>query len=397
MISVSEAEKLIFQIKLTLKTELVPLSDAIGRVLAEDVSADRPFPPFDRVAMDGITVGEGSFQEGDRFEVKGIQAAGAPTTELTAQAMEVMTGAILPVGGGSVIPYEHLSWEETEGCHVAILQQPCKAGQNIHRKGSDRPKGDLLIAAGRKISSPEIATLATVGKAEVRVQARPKVAIVSTGDELVEVAAMPLPHQIRKSNSPMLVARLAELGIEAQAYHLNDDRELLKDGLEKLMQQYEVLLFTGGVSMGKFDFVPEVLDAVGVRKSFHKVKQRPGKPFWFGAWDSGVVFALPGNPVSSFFCFERYFIPWFYQQQGRDFRPLRVRLSSEVVFKPALTRFLEVSVRQNAEGIFEAAPRKGGGSGDLAKLNEVDGFIELPAAETTFHEGTFFDFYGFRQ
>ncbi len=265
----------------------------------------------------------------------------------------------------------------------------------------DRKQNDLLIVKNTVISSAEIGVLATVGKAKVKVAKQPKVMIVSTGDELVEVNEIPLNHQIRKSNVYTLVALLKKLKIDSNTAHINDDRSILKQKIKSFLVDYDVLLFSGAVSKGKFDFLPEIFEELGVEKLFHKVKQRPGKPFWFGTIGAfgidneksgeenniSTIFAFPGNPVSTFVGCLKYFYPWFQKSTGINHKNLdKAILSEDFSFNPELTYFLQVSLK-NENGKLIATPIKGKGSGDLANLVDVDGFLELSVNKTEFKKG----------
>ncbi len=213
MLSVVQAEKIIFENTLQLPVETVGLESALGRILRENITADRDFPPFDRVTMDGVAICHAAFAAGRRqFAVQGIQAAGQAQQALSdpEACLEVMTGAMLPEDADAVIRYEDL--EITDGL-ATVCCEKVESGQNIHVCGSDRRAGELLTPAGRKIGPAEIATAATVGKTRLQLSARPKTAIVSTGDELEDIAAAPLPHQIRRSNVYAVQALLAAGGL----------------------------------------------------------------------------------------------------------------------------------------------------------------------------------------
>jgi len=267
-----------------------------------------------------------------------------------------------------------------------------------------------LISENKIITAAEIGVLATVGKSEVVVEKQPKVMIISTGDELVEVAETPEIYQIRRSNVYSLVSLLKELSISADTAHLPDDKESLKSSISKYLESYDVLLFSGAVSKGKFDYIPEVLDELGVEKLFHKVKQRPGKPFWFGQRASfegseqrssqnkkqTTIFAFPGNPVSTYVNCLKYFYPWYAKSIGVSSEKLEyARLESDVVFNPKMTYFLQVKL-ENRLGELIAIPFSGNGSGDLANLAEADAFIELPAETTEFSKGNVYPILRYR-
>lgn len=412
MIAVEEALTIILNQSQDFGIEEIPFLKSLDHVLKENIVADRDFPPFDRVSMDGIAIKFKCYsKENTAFPIENIQAAGAEQLALqnNQNCIEVMTGAVLPKNTDTVIPYELL--EIKEG-HAIITSKTINQGQNIHKKGMDRKENDILIYANTIISSAEIGVLATVGKVTVKVAKNPKVMIVSTGDELVEVDQKPLNHQIRKSNVYTLVALLQELKIKVKTTHINDDRAVLKEKIVSFLEQYDVLLFSGAVSKGKFDFLPEIFEELDVKKGFHKVMQRPGKPFWFGTigpfgcGNSGgkrdeennktTIFAFPGNPVSTFVGCLKYFYPWFQKSIGIYYGNCdKAILSEDFTFKPELTYFLQVSLK-NENGKLMATPKKGKGSGDLANLADAYGFLEIPAGRTEFKKGEVFPFIKYR-
>jgi molybdopterin molybdotransferase len=224
----------------------------------------------------------------------------------------------------------------------------------------------------------------------VKVAKQPKVMVVSTGNELVEVDEIPADHQIRRSNVFALVSLLKKLNINAETAHILDDKSALKTRIDSFLNDYDVLIFSGAVSKGKFDFIPEVLAELGVEKLFHQVKQRPGKPFWFGKKARKVVFAFPGNPVSTFVSCLKYFTPWYQKSVGLNVdTQQKAILSEDFYFKPNLTYFLQVKLHQN-NGILYASPAAGKGSGDLANLVDADAFLELPDDRSNFEKGELF-------
>lgn len=369
--------------------ESVSLEAALGRFLREDVYADRDFPPFDRVSMDGIALRYAAYAEGRRhFEIRGRQAAGQPPLRLEASeaCLEVMTGAVMPEGADTVLRYEDLVIEDI----VAICAElPVKRGQNIHIRASDQRAGDLLLGIGTRIRPAEISIAATVGRPQLLVAAQPRLAVVSTGDELVEIHKTPLPHQIRRSNAHTVAALLRErLGVAATLFHFPDDVAALESGIGDILQRFDVVVCSGAVSAGKHDHLPEVLARLGVEKRFHQVAQRPGKPLWFGTKAEKTVFALPGNPVSTFVCTCCYVLPFLERAfTGQQSQSRYAVLAESVTFLPRLTCFLPVAIRFDAQGRVTAIPCKGQGSGDLANLRHADGFLELPAERDHFEAG----------
>jgi len=399
MHTVSAAEKIILNHAPDPCWEKVPLSDILGRILGEDLLADRDFPPFDRVTMDGVAIRYEEFAQGRRnFAIEGIQAAGSPQQKLSdpAGCIEVMTGAMLPDETDTVIQYEQLKMENGA---VTILSESVNFRQNIHFKGIDRKAKDCIVCKGKKIGPAEIATAATIGKSVLQVARLPRTAIISTGDELVKVEETPLPHQIRSSNVFAIQALLQEqYGIKSRLFHYPDNREAIQAGLSEIFNSFDLVVLSGAVSEGKYDFVPQILQALGVEKCFHKVSQRPGKPFWFGALPGkAVVFALPGNPVSAFMCACRYLLPFLSHSLAESRRdPEMAMLMEKVTFNPALTYFLPVRLKLGADGVLQAYPLPGQGSGDLANLNDADGFLELPLDSDVFLPESVFPLHRYR-
>ncbi|MBK7936757.1 MAG: molybdopterin molybdotransferase MoeA [Lewinellaceae bacterium] len=411
MISVSEAEQIVLSHCKDFGVETVPFLAARGRVLAENIAADRDLPPYNRVTMDGIAIRFADYEAGcRRFAIAATQAAGSPPPDLpplptphssflihhsslitphSSFAIEVMTGAALSTSADTVVPYGNL--------HIAdgvaqIAAEPVRKGQNIHVQGTDRRQGEIVIAAGQVIGPAQIGMAAALGKSEVRVKKLPRVAVLSSGDELVDVADTPSPYQIRRSNIYSTHAALQRYGIDATMLHLPDDPELIRREVARCQAGFDVLLLSGGVSMGKFDYIPKVLEETGVHLRFHKVRQRPGKPFWFGTFgERGLVFALPGNPVSTFMCLHRYVLPWLEASLGfPPESPEFAVLAKPARFEPPLTCFLQVKLTRDHEARLWAEPLEGHGSGDFANLLDADAFLELPMEKTEFAAGEVF-------
>ena len=402
MNTVEQADAILHQNLFCAPAHSVPLAKSLGHTLRETLYADRDFPHFDRATMDGIAIPFTAFANGERhFRILGTQAAGMPRLNLadlsdqnTPACIEIMTGAMLPFGTDTVLRYEdlHLS----DGLATIQIEQ-VHLGQNIHYQGIDRKKGDVLIPIGRRITAAEIGTAATIGKVRLLVSRAPRTAIISTGDELVAVGDTPLEHQIRRSNVFSLQALLTGLCTESDLFHFPDDEKIIHEGLQDVLARYELVVLSGAVSAGKFDYVPKVLADLGVEKQFHQVAQRPGKPFWFGRSDIGtVVFALPGNPVSTFLCACRYVLPWLRESLGLVAEPaVFAILDNDITFKPDLTYFVPVKTRQQ-QGVLFAQTFAGHGSGDLANLNDADGFLELPRAQNVFAAGGAYRFWRYR-
>ncbi len=396
MITVHEAYQAVIEKALPAAIESVHFMKSRGRVLRESIISDRDLPPFDRVMMDGIAIRYAAFQEGIRaFKIQEVQAAGAPRSSLKAKdgCIEIMTGAVLPEHADSVIRYEDVIIDHG----IANIQiEAIKPSQNVHLQGTDRKRGTEVLIPGTIIGAAEIGVFASLGVDQVKVSRNPTCTIISTGDELVEVNEIPLAHQIRRSNVFMLQSQMESFGIIAEQIHLLDNQDHIKFQVEKLLKKQDLLIISGGVSKGKYDYLPTVLTDLGVQKIFHKVKQRPGKPFWFGKHPSGVlVFALPGNPVSSLVCLVKYVHQYLYNHLKAKSTSPKAILTSQIIFKPDLDYFLPVKVDYSGAQI-EAIPQPGQGSGDFANLVNADGFLHLPRGQEQFNKGEIYPLHLYR-
>lgn len=389
MITVNEARAIIQSKVVQFGTESIDTKEALGRILQQDIKTDRPLPPYHRVTMDGIAIRFDSYQSGKtQFKIEGVAAAGSAQYTLMGDdhCLEVMTGAVLPKNTDTVIRYEDVDIKD----QLAVLHDiKVTNQQNVHFQGSDRSEGQTVVKSGTIISPIEIGIAASTGHSTLVVSKHPKVAIISTGDELVNIEDSPEPYQIRRSNVHMIQTALADLLISSTRYHLLDNYDEVVSSLKDLVQKYDVLILSGGVSKGKFDFLPKALDDLRVSKLFHKIKQRPGKPFWFGELEGQcTVFALPGNPVSSFMCTLNYILPWFStslrRQASQDTYAI---LSADIHFKPDLTYYPIVKVKSNERGALLAEPINNNGSGDFASLADGNAFLELPRGQNLYKKG----------
>src|SRR3569833_1752036 len=382
MLSPSQADELIGQHLTCLPIESLPLAQCADAVLRENIYAERDAPPFDRVAMDGIAMDSATVQQDNRrLRIQATQAAGDPPLSLATAGgcIEVMTGAVVPTGWDSVIPVEQITVRSSAA--EVRPDAPVEQWQNIHRRGADTRQGALLLSAGARLRAPEVAIAASAGMARVRVSSQPMLAVSSTGNELAEPGEPILPHQIRRSNAYSIVAALRKHGFQRVADdHILDDVPELRRRLKFHLETHDVLVLSGGVSMGKLDFVPRVLDELGVQTVFHKLAQRPGKPMWFGVASSGAtVFALPGNPVSTCVCLSRYVFPALYTAMGQDPVPAeKMALGGEVANTTDLTLFMPIRIEVDDWGHTWTIPRPTNGSGDFTTLAGTDGFVEQP-------------------
>jgi molybdopterin molybdotransferase len=391
MIDTHEAEAAILSRMPRARVQEEPLDATTGRVLAEAVFAERDQPPFDRVMMDGIAIAFRDWTSGTRrFIAVGTQAAGAPAlcVEHRGECVEVMTGAMLPAGTDTIIPVERV---RVVNATVEVEPDaPVVERQFVHARGSDCRQGTELLRAGALIGTAEMAVLASAGRPRVRVAEPPRVAVISTGDELVDVDEPIAPFQIRSCNDRAIEASLQGRGLgSVTRVRLADDERLMLEEIGRLHAQHDALILSGGVSMGQFDFVPRVLDQLGVELVFHKIRQRPGRPMAFGMTAQGkAVFALPGNPVSALVCLTRYVVPALRGSLGlRAAPPEWAVLASEIELASDLTYFVPVRLHASERGVLEAEPRPTNTSGDFITLAGTDGFVELPRGRARYAKG----------
>jgi molybdopterin molybdotransferase len=394
MLTPAAAARLILENTAPFPSEDCPLAAAHGRVLRAEIRADRDLPPFDRVTLDGYALRAAALAAGGRaFRVEAVQAAGMRAFRLGAApdaCIEIMTGAVVPEGADCIVPYEDTT---RDGATMTITGrvQTFTPGHAIHARGSDHRAGEIIVRPGVRLTGREIAVAAACGCATVAVSHRPKIAVISTGDELVDIGAAVAPHQIRRSNDLAIRATLDAAGYPgAERFHLRDVRHEIEHRLWHILAEFDVVLVTGGVSKGKFDYLPAELDRLGVKKIFQGVAQRPGKPLWFGVSARRTpVFALPGNPVSAFTCLHRYVLPALAHASGRAPAPAPlVALAQPFTFKPALACLLPVKLARGPRAEVLATPDASNTSGDFAGLIGSDGFVELPAEPTDFPAGT---------
>ncbi len=356
--------------------ETVRLDDALGRVLASVVTADRDYPPFNRSARDGFAVRASDVANPPaRMKIIGQTRAGEPSKfQLQpGETVEIMTGAPGPEGADTVVMWEHSA---RDGDHVA-LEKSVPAGKNLIFRGSEAKQGSVVLEPGVPLDYPEIALLASTGNTSVDVYRKPVAAILSTGDEVVELDAAPEPFQIRNSNAYSLAMQVRRQGGEPRILPIAPDRldrtrKLVEEGLKA-----DLLLLSGGVSMGKYDFVEQVLSDLGAELYFTEVKIQPGKPLVFGRVGSTPVFGLPGNPISTMVTFEVFARIALHRLAGRKSSPLPylvARLGSDFKHKPVLTRFLP-SVLEGDYGEATVNPVKWQGSGDLVALARANCFL----------------------
>ncbi len=360
--------------------EQAPLLAAAGRVLAQPIVADRDQPPFPRSTRDGFACRAAELSTG-RLRVAGLLRAGEPWTGgplAAGEAVEIMTGAAVPAGADCVAMIERV--EASDGFVRLAAPRALAPGENIVEAGSEAHAGDVLAPAGCRMTAPQIAAAAACGYATMAVFARPRVAILATGDELVDVTRTPLPHQIRNSNSYSLATQtLAAGGAPRILPVVRDDPAATEEALAAASGM-DLILLTGGVSMGKFDFVEQALLRRGAEFFFTGARIQPGKPVVFGRLPEAYFFGLPGNPVSTMVTFALFVAPLLRALGGETEAAPRfatARLEEEVRVKAGLTRFLPARMESDANGA-RVRPVPWHGSGDLAAAAQANGFLVVP-------------------
>lgn len=382
MITVFEADKIISEHLKKYPAVDCALKNAYGKVLREEVRADRDYPPFNKSLMDGIAIKKDDYLLGKRnFHISGIVPAGmAPPALLKlGDCVEIMTGAVVPKPCDCVIPIEDITLDGKTA--VVKNDLPLKDSQFIRRKGSDVKKHVIVVPSGRALNSIHLSTLASVGKISLKVTYQPKVAIVSTGDEIVPADVSNIaPFHIRQSNSLFIESALNNTHLfETSSFHLKDNKKILIKQISALLERFDILIFSGGVSMGKFDYLPEVFKELGIQVLFHKVRQKPGKPLLFGKSKKGqIIFALPGNPVSTQMATYRYVIHHLKPSLGLASAPESAILANDFKHESDFTYFMPVKLQVSERGQLEALSVNSGGSGDFAGVVDANAFMEIP-------------------
>lgn len=373
--------------------EIVELKSALGRVLAQEIRADRDYPPFDRAARDGFAVRSADCQQaGATLGVIGEVAAGAGFRGSVGagECMRIMTGAGVPRGADAVVMVEQTRGGETG---TVVIERGATAGMNFAPRGSEARKGDILLKAASRIGDAESAVAAQAGCAELRVYRKPRVAILATGSEIVDVHATPDEFEIRNSNGASLDAQVRLAGGEGITLgSAADDTEVLRQGIERGLQE-DMLVISGGVSAGKYDLVEPVLQDLGARFIFDAVEIRPGRPAVFAICQGKPVFGLPGNPVSTLVTFELFAAPAVDILGGTEPRnvPLmKAKLGVPVELHAALAHFLPARLEwPGGEATVQALPWQG--SGDIATVARANCFLVVERTKLNLAAGEWVD------
>jgi len=394
----SKAIEVVLNSALPVNSVKVSLKKAAGLVLRKPIKGDRPLPPFNRSAMDGYAVKCADFKNGTaRIAVAGVLEAGSQWKGKLKKGycVKIMTGAPLPDGAEAVVKVEH---SRRVGNDVELTEPRLKKWLNVHRKGADSKKGELLVQKGSFLTPGTLAVAASVGATTLTVTRKINVTIITTGNELIPPHRKPKPSQIRDSNSFFLMGCFSGISWANASYAgtVSDDPKKFREVITGAIKKSDMVLVTGGVSMGDSDYTYRVLNEIGVSKRFHKAAIRPGKPLWFGSKGKTVVFGLPGNPVSVAVTFHEFVLPALRKMaglSGGDALPLSVTLPlSQPVRKKHDMREFRISVLSNGGKSVE--PVAGyQGSGDFVSASKSDGVIVLPESARELKTGTSVEFH----
>jgi molybdopterin molybdotransferase len=383
MISFEQAYKIVMNSGFSMATEVIPFTESLDRVLAGDVISDMDMPPFNKSSVDGFACRKNDL--GSDLEIIGTIPAGVWPSEKVGkgECSRIMTGAPVPDGADCVVMVEYTELS-SEG---KMRFKGTFKKENISRKGEDIKKDDIVLKKGRIIRPQDIAVMASAGHTEVTVSKMPCVAVISSGSELVEPSEIPAISQIRNSNSSQLLAQVSRTGASGKYYGIAADIEdQTLSIVEKAIYENDLVIITGGVSMGDFDFVPQVLEKAGVKILFTRIAVQPGKPTTFGLHPESVIFGLPGNPVSSFIQFELLIRPLIYKMMGHEWKPLIIRLPLKEKFtRKSADRMALIPVKVTDEGF--VSPVEFHGSAHISAFSDAIGVITMQIGKLVIEKG----------
>ncbi|TFG41626.1 MAG: molybdopterin molybdotransferase MoeA [Bacteroidia bacterium] len=383
LISFEQALNIVMSTGFRTGTEAISYTEALNRILAGDVKSDMDLPPFNKSSVDGFACRKADL--GNELEILETIPAGIWPSKTVGrnQCSRIMTGAPVPEGADCVIMVE-----ETEILPLGKISfKGFFKKENISREGEDVRKGEVILKAGKMIRPQDIAVMASVGHVSVTVSKMPNVAVISSGNELVEPDKIPGISQIRNSNANQLMAQVSRAGASGKYYGIApDDEDFTFSLVEKAISENDMVLITGGVSMGDFDFVPSVLELAGVKILFTRVAVQPGKPTTFGLHPKSVIFGLPGNPVSSFVQFELLVRPLLLKMMGCESEPLSFSMPMNEKFtRRFVDRIAFIPVKITGDGL--VSPVEYHGSAHISALSEADGIISMPAGKQIIEKG----------
>ena len=383
MISFEKAYDIVMNSGFAMGTEVIPFTESLDRVLAGDVISDMDIPPFNKSSVDGFACRRSDLGS-DLDIIETIPAGVWPSAKVgKGECSRIMTGAPVPDGADCVVMVEHTGLSSTGKMRF----KGTFAKENISRKGEDVKKDDIVLKKGRIIRPQDIAVMASAGHTEVTVSKMPRVAVISSGSEIVEPSEIPAISQIRNSNSSQLLAQVSRTGASGKYYGIAADiEEQTLSIVEKAISENDLVIITGGVSMGDFDFVPQVLEKAGVKILFTRIAVQPGKPTTFGLHPGSVIFGLPGNPVSSFIQFELLIRPLIYKMMGHEWKPLIIRLPMNEKFtRKSADRMALIPVKITDEGF--VSPVEFHGSAHISALCDAIGIIAMQVGKLVIEKG----------
>ncbi|MEO1856679.1 MAG: molybdopterin molybdotransferase MoeA [Rubritalea sp.] len=368
----------------------ITLDQAFGKLLRRPVIADRNIPPFDRAMMDGIAI-HSSAQRGS-LTIEAVQAAGLPalTLQSTNACLEVMTGAPVPIGCDCVVPIEEVTM--TNGQATISAEYSYAPGNFIHKEASEHLAGDIMLEAGTELGAAELAIAASCGASTLYVSRTPQIHLITSGDEVIPPEGTPEPFQIRASHPIAIQSAIHSENLGTVTHtHIPDDELATRDALQHSIATADILILTGGVSKGKFDYIAPLLNEIASAAVFHGISQRPGKPFAY--FESPIpIFALPGNPLSVMACLARYVLPALKFHLGIPNGVKNLPLSTLAPLHPKLTQLLAGRIEDGI--IYPSSPKN---SGDYAAVLGCHGVIEIPSSTTARPAGAHYNFYPWAQ
>ncbi len=388
-VSVTEANNIIDSSLKQIGTEYLKIEEVNQKLLQEDIILDRDQPPFNRVAMDGIAIKHKTLEDNLKkiYTIQTRQYAGEVHKQLKSEShcIEIMTGSVLPLGCDCVIPYEEL--EIKENIAKIISKKKNNLMQNIHEKGSDYIAGTKIIEKDSLLNPTHISVLATVGKSKILVNKQPKIILFSTGNELIPIQNKPKNYQVRTSSIYSIEAALHRHGFtNITKQHMKDSKRDITEKLNQATGHFDVYILSGGVSKGRYDFIPDVLDNIKIKQLFHGVNMKPGKPLWFGmTTNNNPMFALPGNPVSTLICFYRFVLSALKKMTGLEqvitSKVFVSKINQKQLKNKSFTYFLPIKIKNIKDTYRTGEELHINGSGDYISLIKSDGFIELNNAK----------------